>query len=53
MTTGALNPARAEPFMFFMLIAIIILTALAGRDLVAWLLMKLYEVFIRQNPVSI
>ncbi|HEY6504799.1 MAG TPA: hypothetical protein VIZ28_12540 [Chitinophagaceae bacterium] len=53
MTSVAFNPARTEPFMLFMLIAVIILTVLAGRDLVAWLLMKLYEIFIQQNPVSI
>ncbi|MBL7738676.1 MAG: hypothetical protein JNK14_05615 [Chitinophagaceae bacterium] len=50
MTTGSFHTGKTEPMTFFLILGVIVLIAVAGRDIIAWLLMKLYEIFIEQNP---
>lgn len=52
MTNSLFNSWRSSFiswFYAFMLVLIII--ALAGKQVISWVLMKLYGFFIQQNPV--
>lgn len=53
MTTGSFHTGKTDPMALLFLFGIIVLAAIAGRDLIAWLLMKLYEIFIQQNPLRL
>jgi len=53
MTNGTLHPGRTEPVIFFLILGVIILAAIAGKDIIAWILMKLHELFIQQNSARI
>jgi hypothetical protein len=54
MTHRILTPVKADTVALYYVMAIILLViAIAGKDVIAWILMKLYEIFIQQNPVRI
>ena len=52
MKTASLHPGRTDPVTAILILSIIMMALIAGRDVIAWLLMKLYEIFIRQNPLK-
>jgi hypothetical protein len=37
----------------YVFIFVLVLAAMGGKRAIAWLLMKLYELFIQQNPVEL
>jgi hypothetical protein len=53
MTNDTLIHARPDPVAWLYVTAIIVLAALIGKEVIGWLLMKLYEIFIQQNPVNL
>jgi hypothetical protein len=53
MTTGSFHPGRIDPFSLVFILAVIMFAAIIGKEVIAWLLMKLYEIFIQQNPLKL
>jgi hypothetical protein len=54
MTHDAINPGREDAMAFlYVLFCIFIIISIAGKEAIAWLLMKLYEIFIQRNSVTI
>ncbi|MES1217803.1 MAG: hypothetical protein ABUT20_20020 [Bacteroidota bacterium] len=53
MTTQLFNSWRSTIFSwFYVIVMVFIIVALAGKQVVSWILMKLYEFFIQKSPVS-
>lgn len=54
MTHEVLHPERKEAMAFYILFLLLLMTVvIVGKEAIAWLLMKLYEIFIQRNPLSI
>lgn len=53
MITDTFNSWRTEVIAFFYAFAFILLIAVSGgKQAVSWILMKLYEIFIKKDPVD-
>ena len=54
MTTDAFHTGKEEAIAILpVLLFILLIGIIAGKEVIAWLLMKLYEIFIQRNPLSI
>jgi hypothetical protein len=47
------TPEPEKITWLYALALILIVTAIAGREAIAWLLMKLYEFFIQKTPLQL
>jgi len=51
MNTPLLNTAKTDIISwFYAFILLLILITMAGKQAIAWVLMKLYEFFIQRHP---
>jgi len=48
-----ITPRPGEMTWGAVLIFILLLAAIAGRQAIAWLLLRLYELFIQKNPLQL
>jgi hypothetical protein len=47
------NPEPEKTTWLYAVIFILVLAAIAGKEAIAWLLIKLYEFFIQKNPLQV
>lgn len=53
MTNDTIHHGKAEPVTLLLILAVILFAAIVGKEIIAWILMKLHELFIQQNPAQV